>query len=232
MGVFARRGSGSPGRLCEDGRREMTDKSIVTTQTTAMTATSFKTKQEHVESWVSNIAAPPVLAVVGVVLVALQTAEQGAWEWALFFGVVAVALPLLYVVWEVWRGNIADVHVPDRAQRTRPYLVALAASVAVWLIFALWPAPPLFRVLALANGLQALIFFLITLRWKISLHSAAAGGLTVLSFSALSSTGLWIVLIVPLIAWARVRLRRHTLAQTVGGAALGAAIFGVAIWVV
>ncbi len=197
-----------------------------------MTATSFKTKQEHVASWVSNIAAPPVLAVVGVVLVALQTAEQGAWEWALFFGVVAVALPLLYVVWEVWRGNIADVHVPDRAQRTRPYLVALAASVAVWLIFALWPAPPLFRVLALANGLQALIFFLITLRWKISLHSAAAGGLTVLSFSALSSTGLWIVLIVPLIAWARVRLRRHTLAQTVGGAALGAAIFGVAIWVV
>ncbi len=197
---------------------------------TAIAVVQPTTKQDRVASWVSNIAAPPILAVVGVVLVALQTAEQGAWEWALLFGAFAVALPLLYVVWEVYRGNITDVHVPDREQRTRPYLVALGASLAVWLIFALWPAPPMFRMLALANGLQALIFFLITLRWKISLHSAAAGGLTVLGLSALSSTGLWIALTVPLIAWARVRLRRHTLAQTIGGAVLGAAIFGVALW--
>lgn len=216
----------SPGRFCEDRQSEMND------ITSASTVLQPRSKQERVASWVSNIAAPPVLAVIGVMLVARQTAEQGAWEWALFFAAFAVALPLLYVVWEVHRGNISDVHVPDRAQRTRPYLVALAASLAVWVIFAWWPAPPMFRMLALANGLQALIFFFITLRWKISLHSAAAGGLTVLGLTALSSSGLWIALSVPLIAWARVRLHRHTLAQTIGGAVLGAAIFGVAIWVV
>lgn len=204
----------------------------MTKTTTAITVTKPTSKQEHVASWVSNICAPPVLAVVGVVLVALETAGKGAWEWALFFGVVAVMLPLLYVVWEVYRGNISDVHVPDREQRFRPFLVALAASTAVWIIFAWWPAPPMFRMLALANGLQTLVFFVITMRWKVSLHSAAAGGLTVLGLSAFSSTGLWLLLAVPLIAWARVRLHRHTLAQTVVGAALGAVIFGVAIWVV
>lgn len=202
----------------------------MTNTTTALV--KVKSKQDTLASVVSNVAAPPVLAVVGVVLVALETATQGAWEWALFFASVAVALPLLYVVWEVYRGNITDVHVPDRAQRTRPYLVALAASLATWAIFAWYPAPPLFRILALANGIQALVFFVITLRWKISLHSAAAGGLTVLGLAALSTSGLWLALTVPLIAWARVRLRRHTLAQTVCGALLGAAIFGVAIWAV
>lgn len=200
--------------------------------TTALTVVKPTTKPERAASWVSNIAAPPVLAVVGVVLVALKTAETGAWEWALFFGVVAVMLPLLYVVWEVHRGHISDVHVPEREQRFRPSLVALVASTAVWIIFALYPAPPLFRTLALANGLQTLVFFVITLRWKISLHSAAAGGLTVLGITVLSSTGLWLALSVPLIVWARVRLHRHTLAQTLVGAALGAVTFGVAIWVV
>ncbi len=171
--------------------------------TTALTVVKPTTKPERVASWVSNIAAPPVLMVVSAVLVALETAGKGAWEWALFFGVVAVILPLLYVVWEVYRGNISDVHIPDREQRFRPFVVALVASLSVWVIFALYPAPPMFRMLALANGLQTLVFFVITLRWKISLHSAAAASLTVLGWAAFSSTGLWLLLTVPIVAWAR-----------------------------
>ena len=88
----------------------------------------------------------------------------------------------------------------------------------------MWPAPADFRMLAAANFLQALLFMLITLRWKISLHSAAAGSLTVLGVAAFSMSGLYLALTVPLIAWARVRLQRHTLMQTVAGAALGALI--------
>jgi len=44
----------------------------------------------------------------------------------------------------------------------------------------------------------------------------------------LLGTPLPLVLIVPLVAWSRVRLRRHTLPQTVAGAVLGFVIFSAA----
>lgn len=182
---------------------------------------------------VSNVAAPPVLAVLGAILLAAHTAEQGDWRWALLFGLTAVLLPSLYVAWEVYRGRISDIHLPLREERTRPALVTVAIALVVYTIFTWWPAPPYFRMLALAYGLQAILFFLITLRWKISLHSAAAGSLTVLGIAAFSGSGLLFALTVPVIAWSRVRLERHTLMQTVTGALLGAMVVVISLaWVV
>jgi len=173
---------------------------------------------------VSNVAAPPVLAVVGAVLLTLSSTTTGAWRWAVLLAVTTVLLPSVYVGWMVWRGQISDIHVPNREERLKPYLVTAAAAAAGWAICFMWPAPADFRMLAAANCLQAILFMLITLRWKISLHSAAAGSLTVLGVAAFSMSGLYLALTVPLIAWARVRLQRHTLMQTVVGAALGALI--------
>jgi membrane-associated phospholipid phosphatase len=58
-------------------------------------------------------------------------------------------------------------------------------------------------------------------------HTSAAAG---------AATVVWILLgtplsllIVPLIAWSRVRLRRHTLLQTVVGALLGFSVFLIAL---
>jgi membrane-associated phospholipid phosphatase len=85
-------------------------------------------------------------------------------------------------------------------------------------------------MLAFAFVLQAALFLLITLRWKISLHSAAASNLAVIGWLTVGLNGLALALIIPVVAWARVHLRRHTLAQTVGGALLGVVVVMTAIW--
>lgn len=189
-------------------------------------------KQERVASWVSNVAAPPVLGVLSAAILAQQSAAKGAWLWAVIFGVAAVFIPSAYVGIEVLRGGISDIHVQERGQRIRPYAVALFCAAAVWIGFILWPAPQEFRMLALANGLQLLVFILITLRWKISLHSAAAGSLTVIVASLLSAgSTILIALSVPVIAWARVRLDRHTPMQTISGAIVGALAMAIALWI-
>jgi hypothetical protein len=190
-------------------------------------------KQERLASLVSNVAAPPVLAVLSAVLLVMNSTEAGVWQWAALFGVTAVLVPSAYVLWEVLRGRISDIHVPLREQRMRPLAVALACTLLVLGFFIWWPAPPDFRMLALAYGLQAVLFFVITLRWKISLHSAAAGSLTALGWMAMSNTGVALVaLSVPVIAWSRVRLHRHTTAQTVCGALLGAAVVIISFWMI
>jgi membrane-associated phospholipid phosphatase len=186
---------------------------------------------ERVATWVSHAASPPVLGILSALLLSIGGITW-AWEWSVNFVVLVILLPAAYVAWLFARGKITDLHVPVREQRTRPYLMALAASFGAWALFTWWPAPPLHRVIALAALLQAAVFFLITLRWKISLHSAAAANLAVVGWMVLGAAGLLLAVGVPAIAWARVRLHRHTVAQTVGGALLGAATTLVAFWVV
>lgn len=185
-------------------------------------------RPEKVASIVSNVAAPPVLAVLAGVMLTMASATAGAWRWALLLAVTTVVLPSLYVGWMVWRGQISDIHVPNREERLKPYLVTVAAAALAWGICFFWPAPADFRMWSAATCLQAVLFMIITLRWKISLHSAAAAALTVLGVAAFNVYGLLIALSVPLVAWARVKLERHTFMQTVAGAALGAAVVLIA----
>lgn len=74
--------------------------------------------------------------------------------------------------------------------------------------------------------------FLINQRWKISAHSAGIAGISVLIWQIIGTAGTPILLIIPLVGWARVRLGRHTLGQVIMGAVLGASIFlsALTIW--
>ncbi|MGL4647776.1 MAG: hypothetical protein ACRC1H_00100 [Caldilineaceae bacterium] len=187
--------------------------------------------------WISNVAAPPVLALVAATLLALRSTDARGWGWAAAFGGAAVVLPTAYILVQVQRGVISDIHVPLREQRVRPFIVSLACAAAICGIFLWWHAPEGFRTLAVANLVQAAVLFAITLRWKVSMHSAAAGslstmGLMVLGVSALSTLGVVLMASVPVVAWARIRLDRHTPAQTVVGAILGCVVTMMAIWMV
>jgi membrane-associated phospholipid phosphatase len=186
---------------------------------------------ERIATWISHAASPPVLGILSALLLSVGGVTW-AWEWSVNFVALVILVPAVYVAWLFVRGEITDLHVPMREQRTRPYLVALAAAFAAWALFTWWPAPPLHRVIALAALLQAALFLLITLRWKVSMHSAAAANLAAVGWMVFGAVGLLLAVGVPAIAWARVRLHRHTLAQTVAGALLGGATTLAAYWVI
>ncbi|NUT94607.1 MAG: phosphatase PAP2 family protein, partial [Saccharothrix sp.] len=66
--------------------------------------------------------------------------------------------------------------------------------------------------------------------WKISVHAAvASGALAVL----VVTFGWWTLVFSPavaLVAWSRVALRDHTVAQVVGGVAMGLVVGGFTFW--
>ncbi len=189
------------------------------------------TVAERAAHWVSNVISPPLMLIVSALLVTTQVDEH-AWRWAFLFMAASVLLPVLYLVWLLKRGRINDIHVPVREQRIRPYLVTLAVALPLLLFFLLWPAPQPFQVLATIYALQAIACLVITLRWKISLHSAAVSSAAVLGWTTIGWSGAALLLTVPVVAWARVHLRRHTLMQTIGGALLGVVAVYTAIWLV
>jgi membrane-associated phospholipid phosphatase len=64
----------------------------------------------------------------------------------------------------------------------------------------------------------------ITVKWKISVHSAVSSGAVAMLALAYGPWMLAGYVLVALVGWSRIALRDHTPAQVVAGAALGAAI--------
>lgn len=176
---------------------------------------------------ISNVGSPPLVTSVTVILTAFKVAGSEAWIWAAIYVSLGILIPFLYVVWSVTRGQITDIHIRLREERRQPLLVTLVCAGIGWLVLALGPAPAAMTTVAAALWLQVVVIFLVTLRWKISVHTVAAAGGATLAWTFLG-TVLPFLLVVPLIAWSRVRLRRHTLPQTLAGVLLGSTVFFVA----
>lgn len=190
-------------------------------------SSSTPTWDRRVASLISSAGSPPVVMSVTVMLMAFKIAGSEAWIWGAVYVVLGVLLPFLHVVWSVMRGQITDIHIRLREQRRRPLLVTLICAAVAWLVLVLGAAPAGMTTVAATLWLQVLLIFLVTLRWKISVHTAAAAGGATLIWTLLG-TALPFLLVVPLIAWSRVRLRHHTLPQTLSGALLGSIVFFVA----
>jgi membrane-associated phospholipid phosphatase len=181
---------------------------------------------------VSNVASPPVVTSLGIWLAATHLAPAGAWYWALQEWALLVAIPAAYVGVQVLRGRISCLDVSIREQRTGPYRMAM---VCAWLAFVgswLEAVPPALTLFAGAAAVQIIVLSLITRRWKISLHSAAMASFSVAAMAFTGLAGLPFLAGIPLVAWARVRLGRHTFWQTVAGACAGGAIYAMALFAV
>ena len=181
--------------------------------------------------WVSQIGSPPLTGAAAALTVGYMLATTVAWQWTIFYLVLTILAPCLYIIWLVQRGAVSDFHLPQRKERLRPLLFSLGAAVIVWVVFHRVQVPAGLKMLASVNGLQAILFLLITLRWKISLHCAAAAILAELLLIYFGPMAAPFAMSVPLIAWSRLYLRRHTLAQTIAGASLGIVILTLTLFI-
>jgi membrane-associated phospholipid phosphatase len=174
---------------------------------------------------VSDVCSPAALALPCLLLAAWSANAPGAIWYAVLYAAVAVPLPMLYVVWLVRTGRVTDFHLPNRHERARPFAVALVSALAAVVLLIVFGAPAAFLAPIVAVFMQTFLLFLVTLVWQISIHTATTAGLATFVAIAIGGGGLLATLIVPLVAWARIHLGRHTLAQTIAGALLGCGTF-------
>lgn len=122
-----------------------------------------------------------------------------------------------------------DHHVGERKQRLVPLLIIIVCVIGGITTLAVLDAPQ--PMLALVVAMLATLFITLGVtviaRWKISVHTAVAGGVTILLMLTYGPYMAVTVPVVALVAWSRVHLRDHTAAQTLAGAVLGATVAGV-----
>jgi membrane-associated phospholipid phosphatase len=179
-------------------------------------------------SAVSFVASPPALVSLAAIMVAVAAPEPGAWKWASGYVLIAVLAPLGFLLWEVRRGAVSDLDIPTRRERFVPQLVTVTCMVIAWALVRFGAAPTAMTDLGTFFLLQSVALFGITLRWKISVHSATAAGVGMVVWF-LSGAVLPLLLGASAVIWSRMRLDRHTVGQTIAGAAIGVAAFRLAM---
>ena len=182
------------------------------------------TRRERAAHLVTTATSPTLLlAVLYPVVGALAVGAVGV-AWSLVGMLFTVAIPAFIVDRGVRTGRYTDHHLREREQRAVPLgLAALSVATGV-VVLLVAGAPREISALQVAVLVTVAVATGITLVWKVSFHTAvvaaAASVLTLLGgpWWALS----WVA--VPVVGWARLVLRAHTLAQVAAGLAVGAGV--------
>jgi membrane-associated phospholipid phosphatase len=175
----------------------------------------------RIARWISNILSPPVFGLLFLLLVGMAQPTTADQLWILFYMGVAILLPIGYIFWLLKKKQITDFHIKMRRQRYKPMFVLFLCSIFSWGVMRLGSASIVMQTVAVMGAVLIAFLFLITLRWKISGHAIAVSAFTIFCISVWGVLALPVLLLVPIVIWSRLALKRHSFAQTAVGTVVG-----------
>ena len=178
--------------------------------------------KKQIANLTSSILNPFLVSLVVIILISFRSTTSifDAIKWSLILIAVSILPVFSVVLYLAHTEKLEGIFISTRRQRNKIYLLASVCAVIGCLIL-LFGEAPLVLVASFMAGLSAIIVFMgINLLWKISVHTAfVAASVTVLTI-LYGSIGALTIMLVPPIAWARIELEHHSLAQAVAGALL------------
>jgi len=216
------------GMMDDAGGNEMTDHGGGTKG--CPTTTPQRSRRSAVARMLTEIFAPAPVGIVALVVVAWRFSPTlgEAVRWLGVSALFVVILPFAFLIGQVRRGRVTDIHVRRREQRLPIILVFLGAWLVLIALLAMLGAPHELIALIGAGMATLVVIGAITLRWKISLHVGVAAGVLTVFTLLFGPQILLLAVLVLLLGWARVVLGDHTLTQVAAGAVIGAVVSGSA----
>jgi membrane-associated phospholipid phosphatase len=180
----------------------------------------------------TNILNPFLTSFVVIVLLAFKGTDNAAEavKWASISVVLSLLPVLAVVVYLVRRKKLDGFFSNPRPQRTGVYLLASALGALGYGLLWYLEAPELL-VATFAAGLGSVVVFtVINLIWKISLHTAFLAGAAAILIIVYGAAAAGMVILLPPVAWARIALKQHSIVQVMAGAIIAAAIVLAVFW--
>jgi len=178
---------------------------------------------------ISIAAHPFVTATVAVAAGAFRSAPRAeAMKIVAAFAIICVLPILLLSIRQVRRGRWEHIDASNKRERPLLYAIGIGAT-ALLLVYLLVVHPQSRFPRSIPITIFALAACGLASRWvKISLHVFFAA----FAAATLPSPFTWaFVALVPLVAWSRLVLARHTLLEVILGALIGAATgFAITLW--
>lgn len=144
--------------------------------------------------------------------------------WAILCLIFATIIPFLFIFILYRKKLVYDLHLPKKENRIKPLIIAIISYIMGFFILYVLGAPLFLKAIFAISLTNAIILTTITYFWKISFHTS---WITITSISFYVLFGKWmllLLLLIPLIGWARVKIKRHTIMQVIMGAVISAII--------
>lgn len=136
-------------------------------------------------------------------------------------------------VWDIHRrikfGLVTDAHISRREDRIKPFLFSLGCAVAGLATIHAIGAPVQIQAVSWTVVLTGAVITAITAFWKISLHAAAISSIVVALVALYGPYMLLTSILVPVVAWARLTLKKHSVGQILAGISI-AVVIAVAVF--
>lgn len=170
----------------------------------------------------STVCNPFLTSLALFVILAGARARTNADFWVLLFNSAFFTSigPMLYVFWLYATDRISDLDMSKRDERERVFVVFVIffalGTLDLWLI----DAPAMVTASMAAYAVSSAVVQWITRYWKISTHAL---GITAPLIALCVIYGLRPVpflILIPIVCWARVYLRAHTVLQVIAGVGL------------
>jgi membrane-associated phospholipid phosphatase len=186
----------------------------------------IKNNDEIIARWISHVVSPHIVGVVMTSTMALEYSPDPVKALLWLFGLMPLLVlpPLGYLMWLVRRGKLIDIYMPDRETRLGPLTLMMVWLLVCWSLIRYWEAPSVVELFVLAATVMIGVLSLVTLFWKISFHGATITAAATVTMLVAGSSAWPVMLLVPMVGWARVRLERHTPRQVIFGSLVGALI--------
>jgi len=177
---------------------------------------------------ISFVFEPFFLLPVITILAAVRSGMTGK-TFLMFLAVLVFGFllpPTILRFWAVKTKRITNWDISNRLQRVRAFIILFFFLVVDYVLLLFLGNAQLLKLMQFYL-FSFVFFYAITLFWKISGHLIY----TVINFGILYQwypQTLWLfILVPPLLAWSRVVLKRHTLAQTIGGIIFGGLMYEI-----
>ncbi|MDD3520758.1 MAG: hypothetical protein PHU65_05945 [Actinomycetota bacterium] len=129
-------------------------------------------------------------------------------------------IPFIFILILYKKKKINDLHVPKREERIKPTLVTLVSYMLGFFVFYILKAPVYLKAVFFGSFLTAIVLTLITYFWKISFHTSWITFFCITYYIVFGKWAIPLIVFIPLVAWARVKIKRHTVAQVLSGSAV------------
>lgn len=176
---------------------------------------------------VSTLTQPPIITIpLFLIICYVISLENGVLNFNKFVAceivslIFASLLPMVIIL--LWAKIInTDNDISNRQDRYVPLIVGIVSYFIGVLVSLFLNLDNFLTVLLLCYSVNTGVVLLITIKWKISVHTTGISGPIAALILLLGPVGAAIALIYPIVIWSRVLLKKHTLAQAISGGVQG-----------
>jgi membrane-associated phospholipid phosphatase len=175
--------------------------------------------RKNIARLVAGVVNPFLGCTVLVFLVLLENTDnlKECIQWFILSIAISVVPILLIISYLVKLQRLDDIFITVRVQRNKVYAISVVLVGIDCAVLYFLGASLMLVALFVTVFLTGLIFAVVNRWWKISIHTAAIAIVILALLVLYGQKAAVAVVLAPLVAWSRVEIEHHSIAQVIAG---------------